>query len=42
MKTEKVKKNQQSLRAWWDTKHTNTHVMGVSGEKKEWGAENIT
>ena len=38
----RLKRNEESLRELWNkVKHTNIHIIGVPGEEKEKGTENI-
>ena len=38
-----MKRNEDSLRDFWDIKHTNSHIIGVpEGEEREKGLEKIS
>ena len=36
-----MKKNENSLGDFWDNKHTNIHIIGVSEKEREKGVENV-
>ena len=42
-KEKRLRRNDESLRELWDhVKHTNIHIIGVTGEEREKGTEKNT